>query len=63
MNPTNIGWSVLDLKDSVEYKIVAGGIIDFSLLCDKRGWSSNDIRQKRLNNKRKIVFDRSENDT
>ena len=53
MNPTNIGWSVLDLKESGEYKVVAGGIIDFYWFCNKRCWSSNDIRQKRLNNKRK----------
>ena len=55
MNPTNIGWSVIDLKnkETGEYKVIAGGVIDFSWFCNKRGWSSNDVRQKRLNNKRK----------
>lgn len=53
MNPTNIGYSVLQKNDDCEYSITHKGCFDLDRLCRKTGWASSDQRQKKLNNKRK----------
>lgn len=53
MNPTNIGYSILQKKDGGKYTIIHKGCFDLSRLCRKTGWASSDPRQKKMNNKRK----------
>lgn len=53
LNPTNIGWSVLDRTENGECKVVACGQYEYSWLCRKSGKSSHSAEQKHLNNKRK----------
>lgn len=53
LNPTNIGYSILDLNDDNTIKIVHCGCFDLSKLCIKLGKSSNSKEQKYQNNKRK----------
>ena len=52
MNPTNIGWSVLD-KTTDGIQVIACGDYNLSLLCRKNGKSSNHKTTVHLNNKRK----------
>lgn len=53
MNPTNIGWSVLQLKKDGGMRVVDCGVFDLSRLCDRLGVSSNDEKNIHQNNKRK----------
>ena len=53
LNPTNIGYSILDLNDDNTIKIVHCGCFDLSKLCVRLGKSSNSKEQKHQNNKRK----------
>lgn len=53
LNPTNIGYAVLDRAGEGECRAVECGMFDLSRLCVKTGLSSSDPRQKYLNNKRK----------
>lgn len=52
MNPTNIGYSILDKKDDGEVKVVACGVFDLSKLCTKSGKSSDADESRHLRNKR-----------
>lgn len=52
LNPTNIGYSILD-KTEDGCKIIKCGLFDMSKLFIKTGLSSNSEKQKRLNGKRK----------
>lgn len=53
LNPTNIGYAVLERTGEGECRAVECGMFDLSRLCVKTGLSSSDPRQKYLNNKRK----------
>lgn len=53
MNPTNIGYSVLDKSIDGRVKIVHCGLIDLDRLCGKSGKASSDQYSKYLNNKRR----------
>ena len=53
MNPTNIGYAILDKQGDSDYRIIYKGCFDLGYLCRKTGWSSSDPRQKKLNDKRK----------
>lgn len=53
LNPTNVGWSVLDRTEDGECKVVACGQYEYSWLCRKTGKASHSAEQKHLNNKRK----------
>lgn len=53
LNPTNIGWSVLDKKENGGYEIVECGQFEYSWLCRKLHKPSSSPEQKKLNNKRK----------
>ena len=53
LNPTNIGYAVLDRTGEGECRAVECGMFDLFRLCVKTGLSSSDPRQKYLNNKRK----------
>jgi len=54
LNPTNIGCSVLEkVDDKGNYKVINVWSYDFSCYFDKKGYASNDKRQKHYNNKRK----------
>ena len=52
MNPTNIGYSVLD-RDGIDVKVITCGVFDLSRICVKSGKKSSDARSKYLVNKRK----------
>ena len=53
LNPTNIGYSVLDKTTDGKVKIVATGMVDLSKLTRKSGKCSSHKYTKYLNNKRK----------
>ena len=53
LNPTNIGWSVLDKTGDGGCKIVACGQYEYGWLCRKLHKKSSSPEQKHLNNKRK----------
>ena len=53
MNPTNIGYSIVDLKEDSTVKVIEAGIMDLSKLCFKINQSSESKESKYLNNKRK----------
>ena len=52
MNPTNIGFSVLDKTSNSSVKVVYCGIIDLDKLCRKTGLPPTSVKSKYLNNKR-----------
>lgn len=53
MNPTNIGWSVLDKAENNSIRVVSCGIFDFGALCRKSGKASSHMDSKHIVNKRK----------
>ena len=53
LNPTNIGYSVLDRTDDGECRVVSCGLIDISSLCRRLNSSSSSKVQKWQNNKRR----------
>lgn len=53
-NPEKIGCSIIEKVNDTEYKILKTWTYDLSYFFKKRGYKSNDKRQKKLNNKRKI---------
>jgi hypothetical protein len=53
LNPTNIGWCILDKTNDGNCKIVACGQYEYEWLCRKLGKASSSPEQKHLNNKRK----------
>lgn len=53
LNPTNIGWSVLDRTRDGEARVVAAGQYEYGWLCRRLHKPSGSSEQKRLNNKRK----------
>lgn len=53
LNPTNIGYSVLDRKDDGDCKVVSCGLLDISNLCKRLNSSSSSKVQKWQNNKRR----------
>ena len=53
LNPTNIGYSVLDRTDDGDCRVVSCGLIDISSLCRRLKTSSSSKVQKWQNNKRR----------
>lgn len=54
LNPTNIGYSVLDVNpEDGSVKVIKAGLYDFSLLAQKLGKSNDSDEQVKQNNKRK----------
>ena len=56
LNSNNIGWSIVDWKSSLEYKVIDSGIIDFSKynkFYNKCKLASNDKKKIHINNKKK----------
>ena len=53
LNPTNIGYSVLDRTDDGDCRVVSCGLIDISSLCRRLNSSSSSKVQKWQNNKRR----------
>ena len=52
MNPTNIGYSVLQRRGD-SYKVIEGGVISLSKICGTSGKDSASIESKYLTNKRR----------
>lgn len=52
MNPTCVGYSILDRTDD-GYRVVTSGIVDLSGLCGKTEKSSDSVETRYLNNKRR----------
>lgn len=53
LNPTNVGYSVLDRTDDGDCRVVSCGLIDISSLCRRLKSSSSSKVQKWQNNKRR----------
>lgn len=53
LNPTSIGFSILDKIEDGEAKVITCGLFDISRLCTRLGVSSSSKKQKWQNNKRR----------
>lgn len=53
LNPTNIGYSIIDLNENDTINIIHCGCFDLSKLCVKLGKRPDSVEQKKQNNKRR----------